>query len=934
MSIRHEHTGWPSSLFVRLAGICNRRAVPIIVVAVLAGCVSTVYTIQHLGFTTDRNVVLDTAAPYHQRYLALQREFGVDQEMIVVARGQDPANNRRAVNALEKTLRADKVHYGLVLDRINLDFVRHRLLLYLPLPLLEKVEEHIHTYAPLLRRLLRRPGLVPLFNTLDDELHAAVQKAVTVALRGHHPVADRHQMKLLSDGLPVLTGLVNDMNDALAPGFHYQSPWRKLVPPLPNLYDLPTLENVPHAFYFSYGHGSIYLLIVIPHLDKHLRDPVGDAVARLETAMDTIGRRFPDVTLGLTGKPVFENDELKVATQGSESATVVSFIGVMLLFLLTFRHLARPLLAMACLALALTWTMGYTTLIIGRLNILTVNAMPMLVGLGIDFGIQVVCRYGEERARGNDALEAMTRTMAGTGSSIAVAGLTTSASFYAAWFTEFRGFRELALLSGTGLLFCLVSMMVVYPAMLLLAERRGTSVTATPFAGMARAEKPLLEYPWIPVIFAALLTTVALAASSHLQFDANPLHVQAPHTPSLDWEKRVERAGGHSWLYAALVAKNLHEARVLERRLQRLSQVAQVTSATMLVPPDQGRKLPVLAKIQDLVNQLPPLPPATDHTAARPPETVIRPRDLARVLEDLRKLFLIVYPQAETLGGRQLSREVVAFVFSLDTFLGNLHASPQGAVSRQLEAYQREVFDDLADKMSLLGGRLPPRRIRLAEIPPEIRGYLVSPKTGRLLIRVFPSEDVWNPGPMRRFLGAVQKAYGRPITGTAVEVYREVQELRRSCQRAELYAMCAIVIVLLLHLRSVPRTLLALLPLMLGLAWSGGLLVAIGQSMNPINYMALPLVLGVGVTNGVYVVRRFQEEGRPTLFAVSTGRAIILSNLTAMIGFGSLLVARHVGMRSLGLTMAVGIGACAIAALFVLAPLIEILRRHDDARFL
>src|SRR5207253_4671741 len=138
----------------------------------------------------------------------------------------------------------------------------------------------------------------------------------------------------------------------------------------------------------------------------------------------------------------------------------------------------------------------------GHMNILTVTVMPMLVGLGIDFGIQIITRYEEERLRGLESRDAMAATLSGTGLSILTAGLTIALSFLALYLTDFKGIKELAILAGGGIVLSVIAMVGVLPALLLLAERHPRvsgaehSLRSERLATLARVERGLLGHPW------------------------------------------------------------------------------------------------------------------------------------------------------------------------------------------------------------------------------------------------------------------------------------------------------------------------------------------------------------------------------------------------------------------------------------------------------
>jgi hypothetical protein len=102
--------------------------------------------------------------------------------------------------------------------------------------------------------------------------------------------------------------------------------------------------------------------------------------------------------------------------------------------------------------------------------------------------------------------------------------------------------------------------------------------------------------------------------------------------------------------------------------------------------------------------------------------------------------------------------------------------------------------------------------------------------------------------------------------------------------------------------------------------------------LNPANIMTLPLVIGIGVTNGIHVLNRFAEEQTPSILARSTGKAVLVSGLTSMAGFGSLMLAQHQGIRSLGDVMTVGLATCMVAGLTSLPALLNLLMRPPVPR--
>src|SRR6185436_19489981 len=142
------------------------------------------------------------------------------------------------------------------------------------------------------------------------------------------------------------------------------------------------------------------------------------------------------------------------------------------------------------------------------------------------------------------------------------------------------------------------------------------------------------------------------------------------------------------------------------------------------------------------------------------------------------------------------------------------------------------------------------------------------------------------------------------------------------------YALLAIALLVFIHFRSPFSVALALLPVGIGFVWLGGLMVWLDIPLNPANIMTLPLVIGIGVTNGIHILNRFAEEQTPSIFSKSTGKAVLVSGLNTMAGFGSLMIAQHRGIRSLGFVMTMGIATCMIAGLIFLPAFISLVMRR------
>ena len=144
-------------------------------------------------------------------------------------------------------------------------------------------------------------------------------------------------------------------------------------------------------------------------------------------------------------------------------------------------------------------------------------------------------------------------------------------------------------------------------------------------------------------------------------------------------------------------------------------------------------------------------------------------------------------------------------------------------------------------------------------------------------------------------------------------------------------ALAAIALILLIHFRNLKNTLLALMPKVVGVIWMLGLMAYFHVQFNPANFMALPLILGIGLIFGVHVVHRLLDDPHEPIFSHSTGPAIALSAGTTIAGFGTLMIAKHQGIASLGFLMTAGVGANVVTSLVLLPAFVRMISSRKVA---
>jgi len=250
-----------------------------------------------------------------------------------------------------------------------------------------------------------------------------------------------------------------------------------------------------------------------------------------------------------------------------------------------------------------------------------------------------------------------------------------------------------------------------------------------------------------------------------------------------------------------------------------------------------------------------------------------------------------------------------------------LFESAEGA-----ETDYRQAVNDLQERTARAARRLRTmlegdRMALRAALPAAIRAQCVAP-SGRMLVMLHPKENVWEMEAMRRFVDEL-KSIDPEATGVPFTHVESLRDMRQSFIQMSITAVVAIAVLLFFDFRSWKDVLLAMLPLVIGVIWTLELMAYFDIAFNLANFFALPIIIGLSVDAGVHLLHRYHEGGPMRLNPGGTRRAVILTGMTTMIGFGALTLAHHRGLQTLGLVMLLGIGSCLLAAVVILPAVLS-----------
>jgi uncharacterized protein len=248
----------------------------------------------------------------------------------------------------------------------------------------------------------------------------------------------------------------------------------------------------------------------------------------------------------------------------------------------------------------------------------------------------------------------------------------------------------------------------------------------------------------------------------------------------------------------------------------------------------------------------------------------------------------------------------------------------EAATTAVLARFQQTLFRDFQEKWSLLRNNLNPQGpITLADIPERLRARFLSADGTKFLLQIYPRKNVWEREAQEEFVSQLRQV-DPDVTGSPVIVLESARVMEKGYVEGGVYALMVIMVVAFVALRRVGDVALALVPLGLGMVWTAGLMWLFNLQFNLANLVAVPLIIGIGVENGLHLVHRYRKEGvsGPALIASSTGQSVAVFSLTTMIGFGSLTVGKYYGIFSMGLLLTLTVGSVLVASLLVLPLLL------------
>ena len=663
--------------------------------------------------------------------------------------------------------------------------------------------------------------------------------------------------------------------------------------------------------------------MVLPFVEYARRH--GQAAAReLGARCQANAAACPDgpLKLTLTGLPAIVADETVILKRDITLTTVAAIAGILCLFYFGFRSMRQTALGLLPLLTGLLLTLAFVRLTFGSLNLVTSAFIVTLLGLGIDFAVHLLSRFNEARQQGKDARDAAEAALLGAGPGILTGSLTTSGAFVALASSRFQAFSQLGIITGVGLISVLLVTLTMMPAMLVHPKLSFFVGALQP--PRKRRETPLFDLPGLVVrqrklfvLGGVVIAGAMLVMAQSIPWSYDYMKLMPSGLASVEAMATLSKKSDFSAEVAAVVAKDLDQARTFSKQLAAKETIARVESAASFLPTDQAPKLKALARLRPLVGQPIKRPRAEVDLAA-----------LGSALEELSDTLQDLHFDAKRAGADQ-AKLLAAPLKAVAGLRKAIKEAPADRTRKRLTALQVRLLRGVDLALDVLRENAAARPLSvetlLARLPGSLRDRMYA--NGRFAVYAYPAKPIWSKDYMGRFVADL-RSVSPASTGFPVNHWENSISIERGFRDASIIACIALVLLLMLDFRSLRYTLLAVAPLAMGITWMWGGMSLLGFSYNFVNVIAFPLIIGIGVASGVHILHRYRQEGEADVAPVVrfTGMAIFLSAATTMVGFGSLTLAHHRGAASLGLVLLLGVGACLATSVLFLPALLKVLK--------
>lgn len=615
--------------------------------------------------------------------------------------------------------------------------------------------------------------------------------------------------------------------------------------------------------------------------------------------------------------------------------TLVSSIGILIIFFLAIGSWTQSLMILFPLFVSLVFTMGWAKFSVGGFNLLTSFLPALVLGLGIDYGIHLLTRFSKNRREGESISEAIKDTILTKGKGSFLAALTTSLVFASLVFSHAEGFREMGIITSVGIMSSFLVYLFIVPSMIFLVSKWGKFPAEVGVFDYKNRLKRFIN--WVlerkKLLLAVILILTLImgyqASTIDFQFSSNTI---SPEVESLRTLENIQNKFGSENLFGPtflFFPESEDKMDHITNKLKEMEIVTATESVKSLIPLSfkKLKQLPDLEK--EITGSIENLKMIRKNLKKK--QKIIK--DIGGTVGNLSMLQF-----SSTLSNRSITvseiNRMMEQLISIRKKISNIKTESFGKDLSSIEKDLKIISEKLRKIGPLFKGTGSLKEL-LDDLPTAVKSRFLT-EEGEFILTAKVKPNIYNSSQLNDFVKTVSE-FSDNYFGIPLINYRLEQILQRDFLISTLLAFVTISVLLLTGMGGVRKSILSALPLILGYVWMIGGMEIFGMNFNFINITISPLLIGVGIDNGIHLIHLFGEEisnkklddSIVSVFS-NTGLAIITTSITTIVVFGSLLLSRTPGLRILGLTALMGLGFTMIFSITALPAAISLAFRDRD----
>jgi predicted RND superfamily exporter protein len=626
--------------------------------------------------------------------------------------------------------------------------------------------------------------------------------------------------------------------------------------------------------FFSKDHKAL-LIIAEPResaMDYRFAEQVVQWTREHIAVLKAVGQES-GVRITAAGAYVYAEQEHQLIERNIRRISLISVVGNLLLCLVIYPRIPLLLLSLLPAGLGILWTTGVASFYPGEVNLISLSFIAILAGLGDDQVVHFFNRVPQEWAKGGTLNDAVLRSFETTGLSVVFCIVTAATATASLAFSGFKALAEFGFILTVGMFMMMIHTLLTVPALMGLwwrfsKPRAPETITFRVLPWIARKSVDfvgrnarLVAGMGLGVFLLSVFFLPAIRMGGHFE-------ITGADNPAVAAQNRLSARFGiegspNVLLIAGAEQEVLQKAEKLTVGLETYRQrgvIKSIFSPTTLLPSVQTQ-----SERADLL--------AGVNLAAS-----------ARALEDsLRENGFRIEP--------------------LQPFIDRLRKLGQDKDPVTLEKAARFL------PLGLLDNSI--RKTGDGSYVAAIAFYATDPDA----VDVVPDNVI----------ASWKNQFGPFVEFSFDKMNRDMQrQVLHDSRRALVWTAAGILLIVYLSFRSLRVSLIVLIPIIFGIVVTFGLLLLFRHRFSFMSITAIPLIIGIGIDNGIHLVRRYLENEQNGILATAkaSGAALIQSNLTTIVGFGALMASSFAPLAEMGLVTSLGVALALVGGLWLIPAVI------------